>query len=38
MNNLPMPRFQGRAFETDKGWSWEILVTFLGSGSDGLTM
>lgn len=33
--DIPVPRFQGVAFEADGGWKWEIIVTFLGDGDNG---
>jgi len=30
-----MPRFRGSAIQQDDGWSWEMLVTFMGDGDEG---
>lgn len=31
-----LPRFRGSAIEADNKWGWELLLTFMGDGSDGL--
>lgn len=38
MNNIPLPRFRGRAFEKDDGWSWEVFINFLGDNDNGMVI
>jgi hypothetical protein len=33
-----LPRFRGKAFEVNGGWTWEVWVTLIGNNEDGFMM
>ena len=38
MNSIPTPRFRGNALEVNEKWGWELLITFMGDGDEGISL
>ncbi len=34
--SLPIPRFRGNAIEKNGKWGWEMLMSFMGDGDEGI--
>jgi hypothetical protein len=37
-SNMPMPRFRGNTIEVNGKHEWEMIMTFVGDGDDGLVI
>lgn len=34
--SIPIPRFRGNAIEKDGRWEWEMIMSFIGDGDNGV--